>query len=49
MEFLIIADIFAIFLPKLEIYCHGRFAKLSLLTNWIFFCYLGNTFLEQTV
>ena len=29
MEFLIMIDIFSIFLLKLEIYCEGRFQKLS--------------------
>ena len=36
MEFLIIVDIFLIFLLKLEIYCQDRFQKLSLLTNGAF-------------
>ena len=31
------ADIFSVFLLKLEIFCQDRFKKLSLLTNWIFF------------
>ena len=37
MEFLIIIDIFSIFLLELEIYNQNRFQKLSLRTNWIFF------------
>ena len=36
MEFVIIADIFSIFLLEMENYCQDRFQKLSLLTNWIF-------------
>ena len=36
MEFLIIVDIFFIFILELEIFCQERFQKLSLLTNWIF-------------
>ena len=36
-KFLIIIDCFLIFLLKLEIYCQGRFQKISLLINWIFF------------
>ena len=36
MEFLILEDVFSIFLLKLENYCQNRFQKLSLQTNWIF-------------
>ena len=36
MEFLIMVDIFLIFLFELEIYSQDRFQKLSLLTNWSF-------------
>ena len=36
MEFLIMIDIFWVYIFELEIYYQGRFQKLSLLTNWIF-------------
>ena len=44
MEFLIMKDIFSIFLLKVEIYSQNRFQKLSLLINWIFFV---NTLMEE--
>ena len=34
MEFLIMVNIFSIFLLELEIYYQGRFPKLNLLTKW---------------
>ena len=37
MKFLIMVDIFSIFLFEKKIYCQDRFQKLSLQTNWIFF------------
>ena len=46
MEFLIMEDIFLIFLLEVEIYCQGRFQKLSLLSSWIFFK-RNNIFLKQ--
>ena len=36
MEFLIMIDIFSIFLLELEIYDKGRSERLGLLTKWIF-------------
>ena len=36
MNFLVIVDIFLIFLLQLEIYCEEKFQKLSQLNNWIF-------------
>ena len=36
MEFLIMVDIFSIFLFKMEIYCQDGFQKLSLLPKRIF-------------
>ena len=36
MEFLILVDIFSVFLHRLEIYNENRFQKLNLQTNWIF-------------
>ena len=39
IEFLIMVDIFSIFLLEMEIYCQDRFIKQCLLTNRIlFFC-----------
>ena len=35
MEFLIIVDIVSVFLLELEIFCEGRFQKLSQQINWI--------------
>ena len=38
MQFIIIiVEVFLIFLLEQEIYCLGRFQKLGLLTNWIFY------------
>ena len=37
MEFLIMVEIFSIFLLKLKIYSHDKFQKLCLLIKWIFF------------
>ena len=36
MQFLIIVEIFSIFLLESEIFCPARFQTLSLLINWIF-------------
>ena len=43
------ADIFALCVFELRIYCQGRFQKLSLLTNWnyIFLIYFWNKFPNQ--
>ena len=46
MEFLIMVDIFPIFLHEVEIYCYDRLQKLSLQTNWIF-CLWSYIILEQ--
>ena len=42
IEFLIMVEIFAVFLLELEIYCQ----KLSQQTN-LFFCWQSNIFLDQ--
>ena len=40
MEFLIIVDIFSIFLLEQEIHCQDRFQKISLLTNLSLFYFI---------
>ena len=44
MKFLIMVDIFSIFLFEQEIYCQDRFQKLSLLNKWIFLLKKSNIY-----